>query len=90
MAGVYIPDIEFPSYPWSGILVVVLKDDGTAHFTKAETLEQKSVKFTVVPKHGRLVDVDELLSRDEYNTLDERLLTREQVLNAKTVIPEDN
>lgn len=48
MEGIYIPDIEFPPYPWSGMLVVVLEEDGTAHFTKAETLEHKTVKYTTV------------------------------------------
>lgn len=50
MAGIYIPDIEFPPYPWTGQLVVVLKEDGTAHFTKAETLERKTVKWEWVEK----------------------------------------
>ena len=50
MAGIYIPDIEFPPYPWTGMVVLVLKGDGTACYTKAETLEHKTVKFIIEEK----------------------------------------
>ncbi|MBO5645493.1 MAG: hypothetical protein J6S59_00105 [Clostridia bacterium] len=64
MAGIYIPDIEFPPSPWTGMVVLVVKDDGTACYTKAETLEQKTVKYTVIAEpHGRCIDADAVFKR---------------------------
>lgn len=77
MAGIYIPDIEFPPYPWTGMVVLVLKDDGTAHYTKAETLEQKTVNFTVVPPHGDLIDLSEKIIAQYYDEMTEEWLEKE-------------
>lgn len=91
MAGVYIPDIEFPRHPWTGMVVLVLKEDGTACYTKAETLEQKTVKYTVIAEpHGDLIDRDKLRAKEFIHDGDcYAVVMSRDIRNAPTIIPAD-
>jgi len=39
-----------------------------------------------LPPHGRLIDADALLDRDDYDTMDRRIMPTEKIVNAPTII----